>query len=202
VAGIASFAGSYLLPWWNFALFAPQYPKGLNLVIRLTGVSGDVAEINTINHYIGMGHLDDAADIERSIAGWLIAALGVFVVAITVLKGRRWDALSAAMTLGLPLGFVIDTWAWMYHFGHDLDPKAPITIAPFTPVLLGAGKVGQFATWASPGLGFCLALAGVALVGLAMWQRNRVCSECPLHANCGGLCPQQFVRVPPNGRAS
>jgi hypothetical protein len=204
VAGVAAFVASYFLPWWNFALFAPQYPKGLRLVIELTGVGGDVREINTINHYIGMGHLDDAADIERGLAGWLIAALGLFVVAVTVLKGRKWDLTAALLTLGLPLGFVLDTWGWMYHFGHDLDPRAPITMAPFTPTLFGEGKVGQFHTMATPGIGFGLALLGVACVGVAMWQRHKVCAVCPLAANCSGTCERQFVRIPlpPKGHAA
>src|SRR5215468_1356757 len=69
-ATVAAFAGSFFLPWWSFVLYAPQYPSGLKLVISLTGMGGDVAEIDTLNHYIGMAHLADAAPTERQLAGY------------------------------------------------------------------------------------------------------------------------------------
>lgn len=194
--GVAAFAASYFFAWWQFQLFAPQYPKGLELVIHLTGVQGDVAEINLINHYIGMGHLEDAATFERDFAAWLVGGLALAVVAAMLFAGKKLTTLGAWLAVGLPLGFVLDTQYWMYRFGHDLDPRAAIDIPPFTPVLLGQGKVGQFRTIATPELGFYLALLGVVLVGIAAWQRYRVCSECPAAAHCGTTCAHGFVRVP------
>ena len=40
LAGLAvvGFVLSLLRPWWTFVLYAPQYPRGLRLVIALTGV--------------------------------------------------------------------------------------------------------------------------------------------------------------------
>ncbi|MGZ3475271.1 MAG: cytochrome C, partial [Polyangiales bacterium] len=61
LAGAALFCASYFLPWWRLWLFAPQYPKGLEVGISLTGVGGDVRELNILNHYIGMKPLDLAA---------------------------------------------------------------------------------------------------------------------------------------------
>lgn len=154
LTGAALFAAAFTQPWWDFLLVAPQYPKGLRLVISLTGVSGDTAEINTINHYIGMGHLDDAATFERAWGGWLLGGLGVAVVAATLAMGRRLNWVAAVAALALPVGFIGDTMYWLYQFGHVLDTHAPIHIAPFTPTLFGHGKVGQFVTTATPAIGF------------------------------------------------
>lgn len=196
VVAAGLFAGSYFLPWWHFTLVAPQYPKGLELVIHLTGVTGDTHEINIINHYIGMGHLEDAATLERALAGWLIGGAGVALVAVTIFIGRKLNALPALLAGALPVGFIADTMYWLYRFGHDLDPKAPMTIKPFTPTLFGPGKVGQFETIAVPSWGFWLALLGVALAVVAVWQRRKVCLDCPAHDACEALCEHGLVKTP------
>lgn len=190
------FAASWFLPWWTFQLFAPQYPKGLSLVIHLTGVTGDVAEIDVINHYIGMHSLADAAELERAASHWIVGltAAAVFVLNLLVSKNGGW--LPVLFGLGLPLGFLIDTTYWMYQSGHDLDPTAAINLKPFMPTVLGEGKVGQFRTEALPALGFWVALAGVALLGVASWQRAKVCRACPLASTCGATCPSALVKVP------
>lgn len=196
LAGVALFAASYALPWWNFKLVAPQYPKGLMLIIHLTGVTGDVAEINTINHYIGMGHIDDAATFERTYAAWLIGGLGLAVIAAILAAGKHLTTAAAWIAVSFPVGFVLDSQYWMYRFGHDLDPTAAIEIAPFTPTVIGAGKVGQFVTMATPAAGFWVAMLGVVMVAIAVWQRKKVCNVCPQAGTCGAVCPAASVRTP------
>lgn len=196
VAGVIAMSASYFLPWWNFLLIAPQYPKGLNLVVSLTGITGDVEEIGIINHYIGMAHLESGAPLERAFGGYAVGLLAVMVIVGILAAGRKIGWVSALMGIGLPIGFIADTMYWLYTFGHDLDPKAPVHIKPFTPTLFGEGKVGQFHTTATPAEGFAVALLGVALVGLAVWQRSKVCRACPVHDSCGVTCSKGFVGVP------
>ncbi|MDP2312897.1 MAG: cytochrome C [Pseudomonadota bacterium] len=196
LTGIGCFGLSWLLPWWTFHLVAPQYPKGLDLVIHLTGVQGDVFEIDIINHYIGMSSLGDAATFERAWSGWLVGGLGVAVLGAVLLAGRRVSWLAAAVAAAFPLGFVADTLYWLYQSGHDLDSHAPVRIKPFMPVFLGEGKIGQFVTTAWPNIGFYTVLVGVALLLFAVWQRARVCRVCPVHDTCGATCPHAFVGVP------
>ncbi|MFZ5479446.1 MAG: cytochrome C [Myxococcota bacterium] len=196
LVSVALFAVSYFQPWWQFDLFAPQYPKGLELVVSLTGVTGDTEEINIINHYIGMGHLEDAAELERAYGGWLVGGLGVAVLALVAVAGKRLGWLAWLAAVGFPVGFVADTMYWLYRFGHDLDPKAPVRIPGFTPEMFGEGKVGQFRTIATPDLGFWLAVTGVVLVGIAAWQRKKVCATCPAQEDCHATCPRAFVGVP------
>src|SRR5262245_49524051 len=63
LAAVACLLVAYSKAWWSFILYAPQYPSGLRLTVTLTGVTGDVREIDTLNHYIGMASLAKAAPI-------------------------------------------------------------------------------------------------------------------------------------------
>ena len=72
-----------LFPIWKIELGAPQYPEGLVLKIRATGLEGDVDIINGLNHYIGMRHLHAEDFIEFTVLPYLIggfAALGFLVL--------------------------------------------------------------------------------------------------------------------------
>jgi copper chaperone NosL len=193
VAALGLWAAAYFQPWWSFTLFAPQYPHGLSLTVSLKGIGGDVHEIDMLNHYIGMGHLEDAAPYERALAGWGLSALGGAVVVLTLLGGRRagkWLWLPAVLLIGAFLG---DSFYWLHRFGHHLNPHAPLHMKPFTPHLFGPGTIGQFHTTAVPALGFELALAALALLAAASFLRARVCARCDLRRACHAVCPRLFV---------
>jgi copper chaperone NosL len=55
-------------PWWRLKLNAPQYPAGLYVTAFIDRMEGDVAEIDGLNHYIGMRPLAEAAVLEQSIS--------------------------------------------------------------------------------------------------------------------------------------
>jgi hypothetical protein len=196
LAAVALFAASYFEPYWSFVLYAPQYPFGLKLVISLPGVTGDVREIDTINHYIGMGHLADAAHLERQMAGFGVAGVSVLVVVLTLLAGKKLSRLALLPGAALPGLFVADTFYWMYRFGHKLDSRAPVHIEPFTPTLVGNGQIGQFLTFATPGAGFWMAVAATVVLGGAVFLRGTVCATCPQAGACGILCRTGFVLAP------
>jgi copper chaperone NosL len=172
LGGTAAFWRALEQPWWKFVLYAPQYPHGLRLEIALTGLAGDVHEIGMLNHYIGMKHLEDAATFERQYAGAGVACVVVLAVAALFWRGRRWSWLSVAAGALLPLGFLADSFFWLYRFGHELDPHAPVRIPGFTPQLFGNGQIGQFMTFAQPALGFWLALLGAGLFAAASVLRQ------------------------------
>ena len=51
--------GMMSFPVWYVALEAPNYPKaafpeGIPVWFHVDGFSGDIHEMNTINHYVGM----------------------------------------------------------------------------------------------------------------------------------------------------
>jgi hypothetical protein len=172
-SAIALFVYSLQQPWWFFRLYAPQYPRGLTLIISLRGLSGDVREIDMLNHYIGMAHLDAAAAFERQYASHAVAllAVGVLLVAVFAKPARSWWL--AGLGALFPLGFLADSLFWLYRFGHSLDTSAPLRIPSFTPQLFGNGSIGQFMTFARPERGFWFAVVGVVLLGVASFLRAR-----------------------------
>jgi copper chaperone NosL len=190
---VALLGVSYFQTWWSFTLYAPQYPQGLRLDVSLTGVGGDVREIDTLNHYIGMSSLATAASLERALAGYGIALLSALVVLSFLLLGRRLGRLALLPALMLPLGFVVDSMYWLYRFGHDLDPRAPLEIPPFTPQMFGNGEIGQFMTYAEPQLGFWIAAGAIAILAVGVFVRQRVCEGCSRRFVCGTVCPSAFI---------
>lgn len=165
---------SMFLPYWQLTLHAPQYPGGLKAELYINRLAGDVEEIDGLNHYIGMPRLEEAATFERSFAIIAVSALALLLLAAVFIQ-NRWAALLALPALLYPLIFLVDLFYWLYRFGHDLDPRAPLSasIKPFTPTMIGEGRVGQFRTYASLEEGFYLAVAGalVVLIGLYFHRR-------------------------------
>jgi hypothetical protein len=156
---------SLLLPYWSITLHAPQYPQGLTVDVFAWKLTGDVAEVDGLNHYIGMMKLEDAAALERSIAPFAIPFLAVLVVASFWVRGR-WRWLAVSPVLLFPVIFFVDLYYWLRHAGNNLDPTAALSssIKPFTPRLLGEGTIGQFSTVATLGWGFYLVLLATVLV--------------------------------------
>ena len=192
--GVLAFALSFGLSWWKFTLYAPQYPHGLRLEIALTGLQGDVREIDMLNHYIGMQHLTQAAPIERAYASYGVAGVCLAVLVGILSLGRRTGRLALLPAALFPIGFVVDSFYWLYTFGHQLDPRAPLHVPPFSPQMFGNGQIGQFMTFAEPALGFWLAVAGVAIVATAVEFRQRaVCANCVHAASCKNVCPVHFL---------
>src|SRR5262249_9233348 len=144
-------------------LNAPQYPLGLTLAIYPDHVDGDVDEIDGLNHYIGMRKIGSAAAIERrlGIPAIMVLAAGLLFAAST---RSRWVVVLVVPAILFPPLFLGDLYWWLRDSGLGLDPKAPLSssIRPFVPQVLGAGKIGQFRTEASLGLGYYLGLSASA----------------------------------------
>ena len=66
---------SLFQPYWRMVLHAPQYPKGLTVHAYLNRLEGDVAEIDGLNHYIGMRKLDEVAKLERELSIMAVTAV-------------------------------------------------------------------------------------------------------------------------------
>lgn len=165
---------SIFQPYWRLTLHAPQYPKGLHVIASLSTLEGDVAEIDGLNHYIGMRPLGEAATFERSIALIGIAALVLLILAAIFIH-NKWVTLLALPALLFPAIFLADLQYWMANFGQNLNPSAPLSssVKPFIPPVLFEGKIAQFSTWAQPELGLWMAIAAsiVILIGLYFHRR-------------------------------
>jgi hypothetical protein len=161
---------SLFVPYWSMTMTAPQYPKGLKVDVFVTHLAGDVREIDELNHYLGMPPLDEGGQFERSIAPIALATFGLLLVA-GVFVHNQWAAVLALPVIGYPLVFLADLYYILYQYGHSIDPNSALggAIEPFTPPILGVGKVGQFGTIANFELGLYLTFAAVAVVLAALW---------------------------------
>lgn len=165
---------SLILPYWKMTLMAPQYPGGLSVQVYVNRMTGDVFEIDGLNHYIGMRPLGEAAQLERSVSIAAITILALLLGAAVFIH-TKWAALLALPAILMPYVFLADMYFWMRHFGLNLDPTAPLSgaIKPFVPPIWGEGTVAQFRTIAEFQIGIYLAfLAGFLTIG-ALYAHRR-----------------------------
>lgn len=165
---------SFTAPLWRISLTAPQYPAGLTMDIyahRLDGGHGghDIKEINTLNHYIGMHAIDRAELSELDWMPFAIIALALLALRCAAIGNVRM-LIDLAVITGFIASYSMGRFAYrLYVYGHTLDPTAPLSIAPFTPAILGRKQIANFATESLPQLGtlyLTLFIAGVAGVTL------------------------------------
>lgn len=159
-----------IMPLWQINLHSPQYPEGLRIIIHTRHLTGNVQSVNILNHYIGMKPLSDAAFPEFH---WIMPALcGIGLVLLLVSAvGRRELAFPGRLLIFGFDGYMLwDLYHWLYAWGHDLDPRAPIKIPPFTPPILGVKQVANFLVLSVPSWGGgCVVLASF-LVGYTLWR--------------------------------
>ena len=144
-----------VLPLWRISLVAPQYAEGLTLDMYayqiVAGNKGqDLAEINTLNHYIGMKPIAQADFLEMKV---LPFAIGVFaLLALRSVAIGRIVTLVDLSVLFLYFGvFSLGSFAYrLYTYGHHLDPRAPMKIAPFMPVVMGSQQIANFVQTSLP----------------------------------------------------
>lgn len=158
----ALIALSTQLPLWTMKMEAPQYRKGLFLNAYGTGMTGDIRELSILNHYIGMPPIE-APTFETSMFPIGIAMLIVLALASPL---HRWiRRLAVLATASVPLVILADLQWRLYTFGHSLDPKAPIRLKPFTPLVIGETAMGNFESHAMVSWGFaCVAAAALLLL--------------------------------------
>lgn len=157
---------STVLPLWSMTMRAPQYPKGLHLHAYGTTMVGDLRELNILNHYIGMPPIEAPA-FETAV---FPIGIGVLVALCLLAPVNRWLQRRAVFATALTPLFILADLQWrLYLFGHSLDPHAPIRLKPFTPLVLGTSRMGNFESMSMVSTGI-LCLVGAAVI-LAMGER-------------------------------
>ena len=192
----------YIVPLWSIQLFAPQYPEGLGMRIRLTTVVGDrpndLQTINQLNHYIGMKVIEPSAIPELRyfpIIVGVLTALGL----LAALVGRRrlviaWlGGLAAFGAAGL-----VDFWRWSYDYGHNLDFEHAVIKVPgmtYQPPIIGTKQLLNFTASSWPAVGAYIALAAFALgvVALVIPSKARNVLSPSRGAEAGAREPQSLV---------
>ncbi|MEZ4676422.1 MAG: cytochrome C [Caldilineaceae bacterium] len=174
ITAAAILAISTFLPYWRIRLNAPQYPTGLFVIVYVNHMEGDVREVDGLNHYIGMAPLEEAANIERSLAPIAMVVIALMIISVAFIHSK-WFAILAIPAMFFPFVFLADMWVWLWYYGNHLDPTAALSssIKPFTPAILGTGVVGQFSTTAVLQIGWYLALLAAILTGVGLHYRRQ-----------------------------
>jgi len=179
--GLLLLLGVFAFPIWQITLDAPQFPGGLRLNIWVDRFSGDegggdiIANINILNHYIGMQSIEPDAIPELQyfpIVIWVMFGLGL----ATLFINRVWGYLSWGIVMGiLCLLGVYDFYLWLYDYGHNLDPTAPIKIEGmvYMPPLFGEKDLLNFYVKSYPRLGTAAVAVSLILSFVAAWLSFR-----------------------------
>lgn len=165
---------SIFFPYWKLTLFAPQYPDGLQATMYVNRLSGDIQEIDGLNHYIGMKPMGEAAVLERTLSVIMIVGL-VLVILGTVFVHSPFALFLCIPAILYPLFFLGDLYFWMRTFGMNLDSNAPLSnaIEPFVPPLLGESKIAQFSTVASWEIGLYMSFAASILIIIGLYYHRK-----------------------------
>ena len=97
-------------PVWYVALEAPNYPKaafpeGIPVWFHVDGFSGDIHEMNTINHYVGMYPLEDGAKIERALGPFLMLGISLLMILFICIR-KKWSWIFYAAKCPIPAGLL------------------------------------------------------------------------------------------------
>ncbi len=140
------------LPIWRIELDAAQYPEGLELLIYSYKLDGQVDIINGLNHYIGMKTLHAEDFIEFTVLPYLIGIYGLSFIVVGLLARRKllYVLLGAFLLFGVVA--MVDFWVWLYNYGHDLEPSAPIKVPgmAYQPPVIGFKQLLNFGAFSIP----------------------------------------------------
>ncbi len=176
---LAGLVGVFLAPLWQITLEAAQFPGGLTLHIWINKLSGSskhiVQNINILNHYIGMQKIEPDSIPELRYFPYVVygmMALGLLAAWLN----RAWGYLVWAVLL-MALGAlgIYDFYLWLYDYGTNLDPTAPIKVPGMTymPPLIGEKELLNFKAHSYPHWGSAFLALATGMAVLAFWVRRR-----------------------------
>jgi copper chaperone NosL len=161
-------------PLWFIELFAPQYPEGLGMQIWSNRITGDVDNINILNHYIGMKHIipNEIPELRILPTIFLVIVISGLLTALfnSKILMRIWVAFFL-VSGGIAFG---DFYMWEYNYGHDLNPDAPIKVPGmhYQPPLIGSKTLLNISAYSYPDIaGVCVFIA-IALAILALFDKK------------------------------
>ncbi|MCB0396458.1 MAG: hypothetical protein KDD36_07380 [Flavobacteriales bacterium] len=174
---IISLCGVFLFPLWKITLDAAQFPGGLELNIWINRFSGGeegeyiIQNINILNHYIGMQFIEPDSIPELIYFPYVIFGMLLLGI-ISILINRQWGYVSWTTLLCILSGLgVYDFYLWMYDYGHNLDPNAPIKVSGMTymPPLFGEKDLLNFYVASYPATGTFFLCGTIMLAFLAFY---------------------------------
>ena len=162
-----------VLPVWQMRMWAPQYREGLTLTIYSNTIRGDIQKINTLNHYVGMKSITPEDFREFTYMPQLLSLFGVMALLAAVFN-RRWLAVVGWLAFTAFAAYMFrDYVMWLWRYGHELDPRAAITLPAFMPPIIGYSRMANFKVLSLPGLGTLLLGAAWLLGPFIVWLDRR-----------------------------
>lgn len=164
----------FLVPIWHITLIAPQYPHGVTMYIWLDHFSGDepgtIQNINILNHYVGMKYIEESMFPELVWFPKIIMGLMAVGLLALIKKGRFIWVFTAILIIAACVGFY-DFYLWLYDYGHNLSPDAPIKIPgqAYQPPLIGRKALLNFIAISYPSAGGYFYGLAIFFSGLAAW---------------------------------
>ncbi len=166
---------TFVFPLWYIDLEAPQYPEGIGLQIWINQIVGqnphDLANINGLNHYIGMKEIEPESIPELKIMPYLMIFMMLFGLMAGILGKRTLVYIWILLFVIMAAIGMYDFYMWEYDYGHDLNPLAAIKIPgmAYQPPLIGSKMLLNFNAISMPHiatyiLAFVVMLAAAALV--------------------------------------
>lgn len=169
----------FIFPLWKITLSAPQYPDGLRMYLNINGItdggSGDISNINIMNHYVGMKKIDDADFNEFKILPYIVITLTVIGIITAFLNKKKLIIGWIILIIILGLFGMYDFYQWEYEYGHNLDPHAAIKVpgAAYQPPLLGNKQILNFVAGSFPHIGTLFILISICLAAVAYSQARK-----------------------------
>jgi len=170
----------FVLPLWRIDLNAPQYPEGIGLRIRVNTITGrkpnDLANLNGLNHYIGMKPIEPDSIPELTYMPWIVAGLVGLGLVTAAARSRKLLAVWLGLFLIFAMAGMVDFYKWGYEYGHDLNPRAAIKVPgmAYQPPLIGSKKLLNFTSHSWPAAGGWLAIGSLLLVaGVVVSEARR-----------------------------
>jgi copper chaperone NosL len=166
--------GVFVFPLWRVTLEAPQYPEGIGMLIHVNGVTGvnehDLANINGLNHYIGMARIEPEAIPELRYMPWIAGTIALTGLLVAASGSRRMCVGWASVVLATLAAGVYDFWKWEYDYGHNLSPDAAIRIPglSYQPPLFGSKQILNFVAHSYPDTGGWMLIVSGAVIGLLL----------------------------------
>lgn len=162
-----------VLPVWQMRMWAPQYREGLTLTIYSNTIRGDIQKINTLNHYVGMKAITPEDFREFTYMPQLLSLFGVMAL-LAVAFNRRWVAALGWLAFTAFAVYMFGDYVmWLWRYGHELDPRAAITLPAFMPPIIGYSRMANFKVLSLPGLGTLLLGAAWLLGPFIVWLEWR-----------------------------
>ena len=163
--------GYHTLPFWKFDLKMVQLPEGATLYFCLTDLKGAVADVNILNHYVGLGPLEGLAPDLRKTIPFIFLFFSILILIYIFYQGKYdWliGLVPSLMFVYIPIIALIVG----LQFSTTFSEHAVYKMDSFNPLIFGTVKLKNVELNGSPGISFYLFLLQLISMSIAIYFRR------------------------------